>query len=201
MRLQPVQIDVHRLRELLSLGNRATIQEALSALGPAELADLLMELDAIELATLEPIVGADRLADAVAQLDPTEAAELLIRFSRAAAADILEEMEPDDATDVVDELKTAAAESILAEMQADEAEEIRELLSFPWDTAGGRMTPEFVAIGPDLTVAAAMRLIRTQAPAAEVVYYIYVTDADGRLLGVVSLRDLVVSDPLTRIAD
>src|SRR5262249_46055945 len=71
----------------------------------------------------------------------------------------------------------------------------------PWDTAGGRMTPEFVAIGPGLTVAAAMRLLRTQAPSAEMVYYVYVTDSEERLLGVVSLRDLVVADPLTRIAD
>jgi magnesium transporter len=201
MRLEPTQVDVRRLADLLTRGSRGAALEMVAWLSPAELAEVLVELDATELAVLERYVGAERLADAVAQLDPTEAAQLLIKFSRAAAADILEEMEPDDATDVVEELKEGAAADILAEMEADEAREIRDLLSYPGDTAGGRMTPEFVSVSADLTVAAAMRLIRTQAPAAETIYYIYVTDQAGKLLGVVSLRDLVVSDPLSRIGE
>src|SRR5439155_22657209 len=136
-----------------------------------------------------------RIADAVAELDPSEAARLIVRFSRAEAADILEEMEPDDATDVVDELRQDEAEALLAEMQTADAAEIRELLNYPHDTAGGRMTPEFVSISPEVTVAAAMRLIRAKAPDAETIYYVYVTDRRGALLGVVSLRDLVIAEP------
>ncbi len=200
MRLEPTKVDVRRLRDLLARGNRAAAHEMLAWLGPSELADVLVQLDPVQLAALEASIGSDRLADAVAQLDPSEAAELLIRFGRAAAADILEEMEPDDATDVVEELRSSEAEGILAEMRADDAREIRDLMNFPPDTAGGRMTPEFVSIGPDLTVAAAIRLIRTRAPSAETIYYIYVTDSDGRLIGVVSLRDLIIADPQTRIA-
>ncbi|HZT08293.1 MAG TPA: magnesium transporter [Chloroflexota bacterium] len=200
MRLEPTGVDVRHVRDVLATGSRAAAQD-LVWLSPSELAEVLLQLDAVELATLDLALGPDRLADAVAQLDPSEAAELLIRFSRAAAADILEEMEPDDATDVVDELKQSEAEDILAQMEAEEAKEIRDLLTYPSDTAGGRMTPEYVAIGPDLTVAAAMRLLRTQAPSAETIYYVYVTEPEGRLLGVVSLRDLVVADPLSRIGD
>jgi magnesium transporter len=147
---------------------------------------------------LEQHLGVERIADAVAELDPSEAARLLVRVSRAEAADILEEMEPDDATDVVEELGEEA-ERILAEMEVTEASEIRDLLTYPSATAGGRMTPRFVSIRPDLTVGAAMRLLRAQAPDAETIYYIYVTDHEDHLVGVVSLRQLVVADPQQRI--
>lgn len=200
MRLQPTQVDLRRLRELLD-GNLAEAGELASALSPVELAEVLVRLAPEELAHLEPYLGTGRLADGMAELDPTEAARLLVRFSRAEAADILEEMEPDDAADVVEELRQAEAEGILAEMRSPEAAEIRELMSYPPETAGGRMTPEFVAISSNIAVAAAMRLIRAQAPDAETIYYIYVTDPRDHLLGVVSLRDLVMADPQKRIVE
>ncbi len=108
-------------------------------------------------------------------------------------------MEPDDATDIVEELDESDASHILSAMETAEAQEIRELLAYPSETAGGRMTPEFVAIGPDLTVAAALRLIRAAAPSAEQIYAVYVTDRENHLIGVVSLRDLVLADPLQRV--
>ncbi len=201
MRLHSPQVDIRRLRRFIASGDAAAAGVLAVALSPVDLAEVLVRLGPAELSELEPHLGTERLADAVAELDPTEAARLIVRFSRAEAADILEEMEPDDATDVVEELQQAEAEGILAEMRASEAEEIRELMSYPQDTAGGRMTPEFVSISPSITVAAAMRLIRAQAPEAETIYYVYVTDPRERLLGVVSLRDLVIADPQARIAD
>lgn len=188
-------MEVRRIRELVEAGDAAAAAELVATLPPSELADLLLRLAPHELAALEPHVGSERLADAVAELDPTEAARLIVRFSRADAADILEEMEPDDATDVVEELREEEAEELLSQMEPSDADEIRELLSYPPDTAGGRMTPEFVSISPDVTVSASMRLIRAKAPDAETIYYVYVTDRRGHLLGVVSLRDLVVAEP------
>jgi len=190
---------VRRIRELLAAGNAAEAAELTATLPPSELADLLLRLAPAELAAVESHVGSERIADAVAELDPSEAARLIVRFSRAGAADILEEMEPDDAADVVDELHEAEAEALLAEMETADAAGIRELLIYPPDTAGGRMTPEFVSISPDITVAAAMRLIRAKAPDAETIYYVYVTDRPGHLLGVVSLRDLVIAEPQNTI--
>ena len=203
MRLQTTHLAEHQLRELRRLlaNHNGSAGMAAASLTPHELADLLVTLQPAELVQLEPVIGVERLADAVAELDPAEAARLIVRFSRAHAADILEEMEPDDATDVVEELGDEDAQRILAEMEDDEAREIRELMVYPPETAGGRMTPDFVSISPDVTVAGAMRLIRAQAADAETIYYIYVTDRIGRLIGVVSLRDLVAADPLRRIGD
>ncbi len=200
MRLQPTYLDVRRFRQWLAYGNLREAEAAALALPPIELADLLLQLDALELARLQPLLGPQRMADALAELDPSEAARLIGRFSRAIAADILEDMEPDDATDVVEELKPAEAEQILDEMEHEDAADIRELMAYPPNTAGGRMTTQFVAIRPDITVASALRVLRTQAPDAETIYYIYVTDRVGRLQGVVSLRDLVIAEPTARIS-
>ena len=201
MRLRTAQLDVHRLRQFVAAGDAQAAAEMTSALIPTELADLLLQLGPSDLAHLEPYIGSERLADAVAELDPTEAARLILRFSRAGAADILEEMEPDDATDIVEELEDAEAQDLLGEMRAEEAQEIRELLAYPPHTAGGRMTPEFVSVSPAVTVAAAMRLIRAHAPSAETIYYVYVTDRTDRLVGVVSLRELIIADPQRRIGE
>lgn len=197
MRLNPA--EVRHLRGLLRGQGEETAAEQLAPLTAPELAELMLQLPPQELAVLEPLVGTERLADAMANLDPSEAARLIVRFARPYAANILGEMGPDDATDVVEELPDSEAEGILAEMDSADAAEIRELMTYPPDTAGGRMTPEFIAIPPDATVASALRMIRTQAAQAETAYYTYVTDRRGRLVGVLSLRHLVMAEAQQRV--
>src|SRR5215213_6435447 len=80
-------------------------------------------------------------------------------------------------------------------MEAPEAEDIRELMAYPPDTAGGRMTTEFASLRADLTADQALAAIRRVAREAETIYYVYVTDDSERLLGVLSLRDLVLAAP------
>ena len=106
---------------------------------------------------------------------------------------MLEEMDPDDAADVVDELPDEHAEAILIEMQAEDADEVRTLLSYPPDSAASLMTREVVIVSPELTADEALTAIRLVAREAETIYYVYVTDPQERLLGVLSLRDLVLA--------
>ena len=80
-------------------------------------------------------------------------------------------------------------------MERDEAEELSELLGYPEDTAGGIMTTEFVAVPAHLTAAETIDRLRELEPDAETIYYVYVVDDDGRLVGVLSLRDLIVAQP------
>jgi len=86
-------------------------------------------------------------------------------------------------------------------MEKDEAEELGELLAYPEDTAGGMMTTEFVTVHASLTCAQAIDRLREMEPDAETIYYVYVTDDDERLVGVLSLRDLIVAPPSTLIGD
>jgi magnesium transporter len=124
-------------------------------------------------------------------------------MSAAQAADILEEIDPDDATDIfaeVEQSNPAAAGTILVEMDPDEAAEIRDLMAYPADTAGGIMTPAFVAVFPDLRADETVIALRQVAEQAETVNYVYVVDRDERLLGVLPLHSLVLSRPDTPVA-
>jgi magnesium transporter len=141
------------------------------------------------------------LPELLAELEPGDAATILRSLSQPAAADLLEAMDPDDATDVVEELPHAEAEQILIHMEPAEAAEIRELMAFPSDSAGGVMTPAFVAVDPGLRADQAIAALRRVAEEAETMYYAYVVDHDEHLLGVLSLRNLVLARPQTPVRD
>src|SRR5207248_7239372 len=186
-----------------ALADGATPDLAVLRAAPAhELAEALGELSPTELGLVFTRFGDEALAELIAELDPFDAARLLGKLSRAQAADVLEEMDPDDAADVVEELVPQEAEAILVEMEREEAEDVRDLLNYPPESAAGIMTPEFVALSPDLTADQALVALRRVAEEAETIYYAYVVEPrTERLLGVLSLRNLVLSRPSTPVRE
>jgi magnesium transporter len=189
------------VRQLIAEREREGIVGLAGEVSPAQWAELIPRLDGLELATLVTWLPEEVLADTLAEIEPVEAARILRALSRGAAADILEEMDPDDATDVVGELADEEAEQILGAMEPDEAAEIRELLEYEPDTAGGIMTPAFVAVRPEMSVEAAERQLRRLVEEAETVYYVYVIDEMRRLLGVLPLHRLVLVPPKTKVGE
>src|SRR6476646_6430202 len=173
----------------------------LAELHPADLASLIAQLAPRDRAGVLASLDDAAVADALEEMEPDTQVEVMEDLEPARAADILEEMSPDDAADLVADLSDEAREEILALMEHDEAEEVRDLLAFPEDSAGGLMTTEFVAVPAHLTAAETIDRLRELEPDAETIYYVYVTDDDGHLVGVLSLRDLIVARPETRIAD
>jgi magnesium transporter len=199
------QLDVQALQAELETAlkerRRDGVRAALRQMPSDDAADTLIALPPSDLATVVTLLGPDELAHLLRRIPPVTAARLLDKLGRAQAADVLEEMPPDEATDVVEELDPAEAEAILVEMEPAEAEEIRELMHYPPHTVGGRMTPEFVAITPDLTVDEALAALRRVAAEAETIYYVYVVDQHDHLLGVLSMRDLVLARPGASVRD
>jgi magnesium transporter len=189
-----ITLDVRAvLRAALSNGHAPDVA-LLRAAPREELAQALAELTPLQLGLLVTRLGDEALADIVAELDAFDAARLLGKLGRAQAADVLEEMDPDDAADVMGELEPSQAEAILQEMEQDEAEDVRELLNYPPESAAGIMTPDFVSVAPYLTADEALAQLGRVAEEAETIYYVYVTEpSTGRLLGVLSLRSLVLS--------
>src|SRR3954469_340983 len=187
-------VDVRAvLRAALSNGHAPDLA-ALRAAPREELAQALADLDAVELGLLVTRLGDEALADLIAELDAFDAARLIGKLGRAQAADVLEEMDPDDAADVMGELRPHEAEAILVEMEDEEAEDVRELLTYPPESAAGIMTPDFVSVAPYLSADEALAQLGRVAEEAETIYYVYVTEpTSGRLLGVLSLRSLVLS--------
>jgi magnesium transporter len=165
---------------------------------------LLEDLQPIELSRLFSFLGDESLAALLSRLDDRDAARILSRMSADQAADILEEIDPDDATDILYEVEQSDPESagaILVEMDPEEAAEIRELMAYPPDSAGGIMTPAFVAVYPDLRADQTVVALRHVAEEAETINYVYVVDRDEKLLGVLSLHSLVLSRPETPVRE
>ena len=173
----------------------------LTELRPADLATIIDQLAPRDRAGVLASLDDEQAAEAIESMEPDTQVEVLEDLTPERAADILEEMSPDDAADLVADLSDRSRDEILALMEHDEAEEVRDLLAFPEDSAGGLMTTEFVGVPATLTAAETIDRLRELEPDAETIYYVYVVDDDGRLVGVLSLRDLIVARPETRIAE
>lgn len=117
------------------------------------------------------------------------------------AADMLSEMYTDNAVDLLNTLDKKQIAKYLSLMSADDASEIKELLHYEDETAGAIMTTEFVSIVANQTVRSAMYVLKNEADVAETIYYIYVVNQEGQLVGVISLRDLIVNDDDAMISD
>ena len=173
----------------------------LAELHPADLATIIDQLAPKDRAGVLAALDDEAAADVFEEMEPETQVEVLEDLDPARAADILEEMSPDDAADLVADLSDETREELLALMERDEAEELGELLAYPEDTAGGMMTTEFVALPASLTCAQAIDRLRELEPDAETIYYVYLTDDEDRLVGVLSLRDLIVARPDTSVAE
>ena len=168
-------------------------------IGPAEWADLVPQLEPNEVAVLIQWLPDEEIAAILEELAPVEAARILRSLSANEAGQLLGSMDPDDAADVVEVLPPAAADEILVRMSPAEAAEIRELGQYDPDTAGGIMTPAFVAVSKDTTSSAAISAIRRLVDEAETVNYVYVVDPERHLLGVLSLYRLLLSPDDTTV--
>ncbi len=192
--VDPVQSDERSVRLRIS-------HQKLSKMHPADIAEIVGQLGGRDRAAIFESLDDETAADTLEESTEEVQAQILARLSDERAADILEAMSPDEAADLLADLPEERREQLIAKMEADEAEDVEELLTYEEDTAGGLMTTEFVAIPVSLTAAQTIDRLRELEPEAESIYYVYVVDDDEKLLGVLSLRDLIVAKPETRIAD
>ena len=175
-------------------------REKLRRLNPADLADILGELSAPDRAMVVSSLDDETAAAAMQEMEFELQREVLDAVEDEKAADILEEIKPDDAADLVGDLPKERADELLALMEPEEADDVRELLRYPDDSAGGLMTTQLISVPAGMTAQEAIGYIRKAGEEAETIYYCYVVDDQNRLVGVFSLRELVVSPP-TRVID
>jgi magnesium transporter len=188
-----------RLRAALERDDVPGATAILEALRPPDQADLFSELDDYEQAALLPELNPADSADILEKMDDQEAAELVAGLPPETVIRIVDEMEPDEAADLLGDITPAQAQVVLAGLE--EPEEVRPLLLHPDDSAGGLMTSEFLALRRRMTARQAIQAIREWKPEAEEIYYLFVVDRDGILVGVFSLRQLVVAPPDTRLEE
>ncbi|MBV8152452.1 MAG: magnesium transporter [Candidatus Eremiobacteraeota bacterium] len=175
---------------------RLSVKESkLARLHPSDLAEIIGDLSAHEAAAVVRQLDDETAADAFEHLDADMQKTLIEDIGTERAADIIEEMDADDAADLLAELPEERQSELLAEMNAYTAGELRELVKYDEDTAGGLMTTDYVWIYPHRTTEATIRKIREIAPVSEFIYYLYVVDKDDHLLGTLSLRTLMLALP------
>ncbi len=173
--------------------------EKLADLHPSDIAEIISDLSRSEHQDLLQKLDLKQLADTLEEVEPDYQANLIEHFSDEKVADVLEEMSPDEATDLLAELPAERRQGLLTLMEKDEAEEVRELLRYEEDSAGGLMTTEYVDVQPEMTAAQTIEHLRKVGEDTELLYYVYVTDGQNRLIGVFSLSDLIIARPETPI--
>jgi len=164
-------------------------------LRPPDQADLFAELGDEAQVTLLPELHPADSADILEKLDDEAAAELISALPSEAVIRIVDQMQPDKAADLLGDIHPQQAEIVLAGLE--DPEEVRPLLLHPDDSAGGLMTSEFLALRRRMTTTDAIRAIHDWKPEADEIYFLFVVDGAGRLCGVVSLRQLIVTEPDT----
>jgi magnesium transporter len=176
--------------------------------------DLALTLHASDLADLVEVLGEDagvrllsalpawQASEALAEMEEGEdRGDLLASFAPEKGAELLSELPDDDAADLIAELEPTEQQAIFAELPADEAGELRELLEYGEDTAGGLMTTDLVALDASLTAAEAIAEVRKQGREVERFYTVWVVDAERRLQGTVRLDELIMAEPTSRVSD
>lgn len=185
------------LRQLL-VENPGQLHALFADAMPADLADALASLSDEELLDLLPHINPSMLAVVVQEFDETQANRLLSLVSTEMALEIINAMSADDAVDMLDWLADDLSERILNALPADSP--LHDLLSYEAESSGAIMTTEFLTVRPEWTVDKALQAIRAEAENAETIYYTYVINRKGRLVGVLSLRELVLAQPSAQVS-
>jgi magnesium transporter len=193
--VEPSQIDLtlEEIRTALETGQIQDAIEALIKLRPVDRADAFSDLKVEDQAALLPQLDIPSTADLLEELEDDKAAYVANALPTELLADILDEMEPDEAADVLGDLPPDRAAEALAEME--EAEDVIPLLGHPDETAGGLMTTSYIAVRPRTTATQTIEFLRQVEPDEETPYYIYVIDRENKLVGIVGMRELIISEP------
>jgi magnesium transporter len=191
------------VRELLA-EDPSQISALLEEIHDEDLADLLGMLEEHEAALILRTLKPEDAAPIFERLDDDQQEALVEELGVESAAPIVSEMAADERTDLIEGLPEKVGDDLfesLEKVDPEAAAEVEELAKWPEDSAGGLMTTDYVSAPPSLTVAETIQLIREVSTKAETIYYIYVLDDKRRLLGVVSLRDLLLANPTDKLTD
>ncbi len=176
-------------------------KKKLTRLHPADIAEIVDDLGISDSMSILNSLDDESAADAFEEISPEKQKTILTEMEEKEAADLVDEMSPDDAADLLASISDEKKEEILDLMDPEESQELRELLEYPENTAGGIMTTEYAAITGNQTTKQVMNEIRKIAHEVETLYYIYILSQEEKLEGVVTIRELMLSDDDTKIYD
>ena len=193
---------LNHLSKLISSKNDNAITSLFEEVHFADIAEVLEELDFEDAIFIIKLLDSEKTSEILTELDENIREKILENLSAKEIAEEVEEMDSDDAADIIGELSEERQERVINAIQDDElAADIKELLSYKDDSAGSLMAKELVKVYETWTVAGCMRRIRGQAKDVTRVHSIYVVDKEDKLVGRLSLKDLIIAKSDQKIAD
>jgi magnesium transporter len=195
------ELLIPELRELLENQEHEVIRTFCDENHPEIVVDLINGLETPEIWRVLNTTDTHRRAEIFSYFDIERQVQLVTGQNRTDMAQLIEEMPPDDRADLVQRLEPSIRDEILPLVAKAEREDIRKLVQYRDGTAGAVMSTDYATLRADVGVSQAIEQLRTQAPAKETIYYVYVVDDQRRLIGFVSLTDLIMARPNQTIAD
>lgn len=168
--------------------------DKLLTLHPSDLADIIEDYDRHTQVAIFNSLDEEQAADVLEELETDAQLNVLRSLSLAKAADVLEKMPADEVADILDGMKEEDAEKLLNEMEQEASLEVRELMEYPDDRVGSLMTTDYISLNENMTIEQTLMELRKLKPEPDVVYYLYIVDNTERLVAVVSLRNIVISE-------
>ena len=199
--LLAIQSLAERIRKLLELGEIKNAIQLIQNEHPADIADLLEQLDEPQRTLLFQELNLVEAGEVLDEISTEATIELVDAVPDESIADILETLPVNDAAEVLTEIETKRAEQILNLIEPEDAQEIGKLLAYPDQSTGRLMTTEVVRIQEDWTVQGTLDYLRKQAEKSDTLAYLYVVDRSEHLVGVLSLRVLVTENPEVIVRD
>lgn len=188
-------IILKQLEVWIALGEDDKLKEFAEDAYAQDIAELLLDLDDPQRDYFFGLLDYEKASSVLEELDAEMFSELVRSLSETKKTLILDAMSQDDIVDLLGDLPEERRKEIIAYLDIEDARDVRELLIYDEDTAGGIMTKDFVVLNKELSIYQAIDTLRETAPDAETIYYVFVVDQKERLAGVISLRELIVSKP------
>lgn len=190
--------DIH---EIMLSGDWDVLKEFLLDLHPSDAAELLRDMPNPDVADIIRHLPYPINVEIFTKLNENDQAEVVMLLGRREMARLIEQMAPDDRVDLLRRLPPATVEALIPSLAQVERDDIRRLLTYREGTAGSILTTEYASLNPEITVEVALQRLRQIAPERETIYYVYVVDPQHRLIGFVSLQDMVMAPAQKRIEE
>ncbi len=201
MDLQDRREIVDNIQYLVHADELAKLKNIIIDVHPADLADIIREMENEDRGVLFSLLSTETASDVLLELDEVTREHVVQKLEEGRLSRIIDEMDSDDAADVVSELPEELVPKVLSSIDTQDRAEVETLLVHDEESAGGIMALEFVAVYEDEMVDDAIQEIRQKAQEVEHVYNVYAIDRGGRLVGVISLKKLILVQPRTLIRD
>jgi len=172
----------------------------LHTLHPSDIADILEDLGKKTSTSVFSALDEEKAADVLEEMETQRQIHIIESLPVNKVADVLEKMPADEVADILDEIEDEKAEMLLKEMDSESSQEVRELLEYPDNSAGGLMTTDVISFRPEVTVDYIIKELRSRKPEPAELYTLFVTEENDKLVGTFDLRDLVVAEPETTVS-